>query len=88
MANDPSTQLMVPAVKAFVMNGDDGNDIPQDVTRAIHLSSAAQSVRVTLLGMNDGDWVDLYLLQGVTYAYQVKRLWATGSAGATLIGLA
>ncbi len=84
--NGSSANLTTPAVRAQVLTPSDSTNIT-GFTRGLMVSTAVD-VRVTLTEMADGTHVTLpSLAAGVIHPLRVKRLWATGTGAATIIGL-
>lgn len=74
-----------PATDGFVITPNDSTDLVV-FTRGI-VVSATVAVRMTLVNMADGEYIDPTLAAGVIHPYAVRRLWSTGTGTATIIGV-
>lgn len=63
---------------AAVVTPDDANDLPNGITRALYVTEEGQ-LRVTLLDMGDGEFVDYPTIHNGRHPMFVKRVWEIGT---------
>ncbi|MCK5293002.1 MAG: hypothetical protein KAR39_13410 [Thermoplasmata archaeon] len=77
--------LSTPLENAFDVTPNDGTDIAF-VTRALHIGVGGD-IRVTFMGMADGDSVLLKnIAGGAQKAWRVKRVWAADLTADSIVG--
>lgn len=74
--------LESPPAHAAAIVPSDTQDLPA-ATRAINVA-AAGTVRVTTVG---GDEVQLFVAAGIAFPLRARRIWATGTDAAGIVGL-